>query len=248
MQTTSPNSSPSTAKMKSAWASGRVSLTAPSPGPLADQAALLEGLERPPDLVAVPAAAEQEAIDPVRDVAEAEIGQDAAGAGGQNEARQHRKGHAGQSELPEPDRNDHEGHADIGLQQQRAGACRPAARPQSRARASPPRCGNAQTARRTRRPCPGFRNSDGCMLMKPSESQRCAPLFSSPTNAAASVRSRAPAHNQARGLEHLDRVQQCTAGHDADGDRQENGVLEQEVETVVAVQLGNGRPLRLQSG
>ena len=53
MQTTMPNSSAVTAKMKSVWLSGRMRFTVPSPGPLPEPAAAKEALHRGVDLEGV---------------------------------------------------------------------------------------------------------------------------------------------------------------------------------------------------
>ena len=82
-------------------------------GSLADEAALLEGFERPADLVAVAAAAVEEGVDAVRNMVEAGIGDDSAYSGRQEEAGQSQCRHARQRELPEPHRDDHECHAHI---------------------------------------------------------------------------------------------------------------------------------------
>ena len=102
-----PSSSPATAKTKSAWASGRYSLTVPSPGPRPQQAAIHEGVHRAVDLIAVAAGGIEEAVDAARHVRQGEIGadqiRDAAGHG----RAPPRETQAGEEELREPHRRHH---------------------------------------------------------------------------------------------------------------------------------------------
>ena len=77
--------------------------------------------------------------------------------------------------------------------------------------------------------------------MKPSESQRWAPLFSGPDQRCHECQQQGSGAYQARGLEHLDGAQQGATCQHEDGDRQEQGVLEQEMEAGGAVELGDGR-------
>ena len=63
MQTMMPNSSAVTAKMKSVWASGRMRLTVPSPGPRPSQPPLREGFQGRVDLEGVARGLVEEALD-----------------------------------------------------------------------------------------------------------------------------------------------------------------------------------------
>src|SRR5215467_4727440 len=69
-QSSRPNSSPATAKMKSEWASGSTALA----GAAADEAAVHEGLERAVDLVVVAGGRIEEAVDALAHMGEHEIG------------------------------------------------------------------------------------------------------------------------------------------------------------------------------
>ena len=162
MQTMMPNSSPATAKMKSAWASGMMRLTVPSPGPTPNQPPRMSESQRHVDLEGVARCRSREAVDAAGDVREASC---------RRRRRRRRRAppsaddpqprHAGHEEQHAPGDDDQHGLAEIGLGDEqrdddgRAGSGRRGCRECRCARDS------RRTARRQTTTKAGFRNSDG---------------------------------------------------------------------------------------
>ena len=86
MQKRMPNSSPATEKTKSAWLSGMMRLTMPSPGPTPNQPPLMIASRRHVDLERI-ALAGQEAVDAAGDVREDVVGAEGAAGAERRRAR-----------------------------------------------------------------------------------------------------------------------------------------------------------------
>ena len=114
---TMPNSSPATAKTKSAWLSGMTRLTVPSPGPTPNQPPWTSASRAHVDLERI-ALAGQEAVDAAGDVREDRVGGERAADARSAQRDDPQPRHAGHEEHHAPGAEHQHGLAEIGLRDQ----------------------------------------------------------------------------------------------------------------------------------
>ena len=114
-----PNSSAATANTKSAWLSGRMRFTVPSPGPRPNQPPRRNEFNRGVDLERVARRRIEEALDAARDVRNRGIGDDQPERRDAAKPRHPHHPHPGHEEQRAPHQRDQHGLAEVGLQHQR---------------------------------------------------------------------------------------------------------------------------------
>ena len=115
-----PNSSAATAKTKSAWLSGRMRFTVPSPGPRPNQPPRMNDFDRVANLVVVARGRVHEAADARAYVRHKGIGAEHSHRRGAGESRDPDHAHAGHEEQRAPHQRDQHGLAEVRLEHQHA--------------------------------------------------------------------------------------------------------------------------------